>query len=131
MAARNFTDEVRHLQRGVTHLFCKATCSAPSGSDTTATLAQNAGKGVASVVQAETGAGVITITLTDKYKTFLGLRVTPVDAGTVDDWVFIPTAVDVASAKTITLAAFKDGAAADVPNTCPLYLEIILSDSSV
>lgn len=130
MAARNFTNESYALQRDVVRLYCKATCTAPSGTDTKATLAQNAGGGVASVVQAETGAGVITITLANKYTQFLGLRVTPVDAGTVDDWEFIPTAVDVASAKTITLAAFKGGTAADVPNTCPLYLEIVLTNTS-
>lgn len=130
MAARNFNHEQKTMQREVVTLFCKAVVAAPAGADTTATLTQNAGRCVASVTQADTGAGVLTITLANKYAQFLGLSITPVDGGTVDDWAFVPTAVDVASAKTITVASFKSGTATDVPNTCALFIEVKLTNSS-
>lgn len=122
MAARNFV-ESQTLARGVVTLYGKAT---GTGTDAAQTLTH--GAGITSVVQSATS--VLTITLADKYATFLGMNVSFVDAGSVDDWNFTVTAETVSSTKTIVGTVFKGGSAAALPATAKICFDIKLLNTS-
>jgi hypothetical protein len=89
--------------------------------------AYNWGKGITSVepVISTAGLGLFTITLEDTRCGLLQFKASMIDAGTVDDWEVTPQVETVATAKTITCAVFKGGAAADLTGNQQMLLEIV------
>ena len=131
MAARNFTEQAHTMQRGVVKLFCTAT-GGGSGAQTF-TLTNNAGSAVASVVQADSGAGVVTITLADKYAALLGAHVTIGHAtySTINEYVGNFTSEAVSSSKTVVFSfGTVAGEAADLPASTILLIELTLKNTS-
>lgn len=131
MAARNFTEQAHTMQRGVVKLFCTAT-GGGAGAQTFA-LTNNAGNAVASVAQADAGAGVVTITLADKYAALLGAHVTLGHAtyATINEYVGNYTSNDVSGAKTVVFSfGTVAGEAADLPASSILMIELTLKNTS-
>lgn len=130
MAARNFTEQAHTMQRGVVKLFVKATRTAASGAETL-TLTQNPGSAITSI--ACDAAGVITVTLADKYTALLGCNVDVghATAATIKAGKVYFTSESVASAKTITLTYCTTAAgAADLPQNTILFFDITLKNTS-
>lgn len=77
---------------------------------------------------AKTGTGLYTITLEDKYSKLIGINAGIADS--TQDLAVVFQSVNL-SAKTIVLVTKVAGTAADVSDACDLYLNIVLSNSSV
>lgn len=122
MAARNLVNQQFAFERDTCKIYARGTGAAASA------LTGVKGKGVASITR--TGAGAHTITLQDKWAGLLFLSGSVIDATTPDDWEVTIVSEDVDGAKTIAIACFKGGVAADLTTDEKLLLEITLSNSS-
>lgn len=122
MAARALGPGAKAFQRGLAEILIKATGA--STSDVTKTYSL----GVATI--ARTNTGTHTITLSDKWKALVGFSACIEDATTPDDWEVQVVSEDVASAKTINIAIFKGGTAADITTDEKIYINLKLLNSS-
>ena len=125
MAARNFQKGgVLTLQRDPVKIWAKGTGAATDA----LTALVSAGGGVVSIDQ--TGTGLYTVLLADKYEKLLMVSGCVIDPTGPDEWVVQVAAESVASAKTINLQIFKGGALADLSTDEKLLLEITLANTS-
>jgi hypothetical protein len=122
MAARNFT-EGQFLQRGVVQIVGGGTGA--GNADLTAVY----GAGVSSIPDG--GTGEYTITLADKYASFLHGTFQVIDATTPDDWAVVMTAEAVATDKTVSITVFKAGTATDLTTDEKLTFCLYLSNTNV
>lgn len=83
--------------------------------------------GVASVVK--TGTGEYTVTLQDKYNKLVSIQGSNVDSA--QDLAIAFTSIDVTSTKTFKVITKVAGTAANITDACDIYLDLILSNSSV
>ena len=123
MAARNFTEMQLTMVRGLRTLFGKG----PGNGTGNITLTHGLGM---SPTLTRTGAGAYTITLTDKYNHLLNFLANVVDPTTPDDWTVNMVAETVASTKTVTIACYKGGVAADLSSDETLMFQVVMSDHS-
>lgn len=123
MAARAFVNDAGTLQRGVVKIWAKAVGA--GAADLTGLV--SAGGGVTLIDQ--TGTGLYTVTLRDKYVDLLMLHGCVIDPGSPDEWVVQVASQDVAGAKTISIQVFKGGALADLTTDETLLLEITLKNT--
>jgi hypothetical protein len=86
------------------------------------------GIGVTSITR--TGAGLYTITLKDKYNSFLYLGGQVIDPTAPDDWEVNVVSEAVLASKTIAIAVYKGGVAADLTADEKLKLFIALSNTA-
>lgn len=98
-----------------------------TGANTSA-LTSVKGKGIASI--ARTGAGAHTITLRDKWQGFLMFSASILSSAAADDYEVMVTADAVAASKTLKIAIFKGGSAADLQTTDKILFEIVVSRTS-
>lgn len=75
------------------------------------------------------GVGTHSIVLTEKYQGLISAKFSVIDTGTIDDWE-VTLSSDLTSNTTIGIQVFKGGAAADMPTTAKLLIEISLQSSS-
>ena len=111
MGARNLSSSLRILDREVVKIFGKCvgnTTSNPTGV---------AGAGVAGVTRS--GVGLYTITLQDKWNTFLGAKFTVIDSSALEHYEITVSSETVASTKTVNLTIW--GAATGV---APVKLDL-------
>lgn len=122
MGARNLSDEQYAFERDTIRLFGRGTGAA------TSSLTSVKGKGITSI--ARTGVGLHTITLADKYQGLLMFKSAIIDATTPDDWEVVVVEELVATSKTIKIAIFKGGTAADLSTDEKILFEIVVSNSA-
>ena len=124
MGARNLTKSQFSLERDVVRLFARGTGAA------TSSLTAVKGKGIASI--ARTGTGAHTITLQDWWAGLLMFSAAVIDPNSTDDWevVVVEDKVSDSTAKTLKIAIFKGGTAADLSTDEKILLEIILSNTN-
>ena len=91
----------------------------------TSALTSVKGKGIASI--ARTGVGAHTITLSDRWEGFLMFSACVIDPGSTDDWEVTVVEELVASSKTVKIAVFKGGTAADLTTGEKILFEIVVS----
>ena len=91
----------------------------------TATLTSIKGKGIASI--ARTGVGAHTITLSDKWQGFLMFSSCILSSAAADDYEVTVLEELVATSKTVKIAIFKGGTAADLATTDKILFELVLS----
>lgn len=94
----------------------------------TSALTSVKGKGIASI--ARTGVGAHTITLTDKWDGFLMFSAAVIDATSADDWNVTLVEELVNTSKTVKIAIFKGGTAADLTTDEKILFEIVVSRTS-
>lgn len=87
------------------------------------------GPGIASIVRGGS-AGIHTITLSEKYQGLLMASFAVIDTGTIDDWE-ITLDTDLSSGNSFVINVFKGGAAADLPTTATLLMELTMNKSAV
>ena len=114
------------LVKGKTVLFGKVAIGAAGAP----TLSAVNSKGIASM--SRTAAGKYTITLQDKYVSFLGMQITPLLAsGLPANISFCVVSESVSSAKTVVIQCLDAaGAAVDPDSGQTIYFEIKLSSST-
>lgn len=95
-----------------------------TGANTSA-LTEVKGKGIASI--ARTGAGAHTITLSQKWQGFLMFSAAVLSSAAADDYEVTLVEELVATSKTVKIAIFKGGTAADLQTTDKLLFEMVLS----
>lgn len=122
MAARNMSSHQYTLERDVVRLYARGTGAGASA------LTSVKGKGITSITR--TGVGTHTITLADKYNGFLMFKAAIIDATSADDWEVTVTEELVSTSKTVKIAIFKGGTAADLSTDEKILLEIVLSNSA-
>lgn len=120
MAARSFAP-LRALDREVVKVYGGGTGA--GAADLTAVV----GRGVATVDQ--TGTGLYTITLDDKYAKLLMASFLVIDATSPDDWEVTVVSEDVDGAKTVDIAVFKGGTLTDLTTDEKLKFELTLSNT--
>lgn len=123
MAARNLKRNIAHFTPAPIWIFGKGTGAGAAN----LTALQSAG---AIVSIAETGTGLYTVTLADKFNSLLWFQGAVLDPTGVDDWEVVPITETVASTKTITIGVFKGGTLADLTTDEKLYLNIVVSNSA-
>lgn len=123
MAARAFQKGVQTLQRDPVKLWVSGVGAGAAN----LTGISSAGGGVVSVAQ--TGTGLYTVTLRDKYAGLLMLSGCVIDPTGPDEWVVQVASQAVASAKTIAIQVFKGGALTDLTTDETLLLEITLKNT--
>lgn len=121
MASRNLTHPWT-LDRGVCHLYASGVGAGA------ANLTSIKGAGISSI--AETDTGLYTVTLTDKWNSFMFMGGQVIDPTGTDDWAVQVVSESVASAKTISIAVFKGGTLADLTTDETLKLHIVLNNTS-
>lgn len=121
MAAR-IKSAAKAIDRDVCLIFGGGTGAATSN------LTSVVGAGITSITR--TGVGLHTITLSDKWKNLLYVDGTVIDATTPDDWEFVVVSEAVATSKTIAIALFKGGTAADLSTDEKIKIMIALSDTA-
>lgn len=84
--------------------------------------------GVASIVR--TGVGLHTVTLDDKWNKLCHFSFEIMDPTAPDDWDVRVLAETVATTKTLTIAIFKGGVAAEITTDEKIYLKLTLSNSA-
>lgn len=126
MASRATAKNVGSLDREVVIL----TGGATGGGDDT-NMTSVTGPGFASVAQVgASDSGTYTVTLTDVWSNILSVIPVIVDANaTPRAWSAVVTSKS-ASAKTIGIAIFLGGTAADLPTDCKLSLTVLVNNSS-
>lgn len=124
MAARALQKAIGTLQRDPVKIWVTGTGA--GAADLTGLV--TAGGGVTLIDQ--TGTGLYTITLRDKYAGLLMLAGTVIDATTPDDWEVVVVSETVATTKLINIAVFKGGALADLTTDEKLMLEITLRNTA-
>lgn len=123
MAARNLAP-LRALDRDVTLIFGGGTGAG------NANLTSIRGPGITSITKTGgAGSGTYTVTLTDKWSSILYVAPQVIDAGTADDWLVNVLAIS-ASAKTISIAVYKGGAAADLTTSQQLRLMVAVGNTA-
>jgi hypothetical protein len=120
---------MRNLKRNIAHFIPDLVeiIGHGTGAATSALTALDA-PGVVSVDQ--TGTGLYTVLMEDKWASLKHFSFEVLDAGTPDDWDVRVVTEDVAGAKTITLAVFKGGTLTDLTTDEKLYFRILVSNSS-
>lgn len=120
----------------MSQLICTQFCAEPdtvrilgrgTGANTSA-LTSVKGKGIASI--ARTGAGAHTITLSDKWNGFLMFSAAIISSATADDYEVTVVEELVATSKTVKIAIFKGGTAADLQTTDKILFEIVVSKTA-
>lgn len=91
----------------------------------TSALTSVKGKGIASI--ARTGVGAHTITLSEKWNGFLMFSSAILSSAAADDYEVTVVEELVASSKTVKIAIFKGGSAADLQTTDKILFELVLS----
>ena len=86
------------------------------------------GMGITSIARG--GVGIHTITLDKKYAGLLMASFAVIDTGTIDDWE-ITLDTDLTSGNSFVINVFKGGAAADLPTSATLLMEICLQNTAV
>jgi hypothetical protein len=124
MAARNFVNGTKALQREVVKLWAKGVGAGAAD----LTGLESAGGGVESI-EHDGSTGLYTVTLADKYAGLLQVGENVIDATSPDDWKVVVVAEDVAGAKTINIAVFKGGALTDLTTDDTLLLELTLKNT--
>lgn len=124
MGAPFGNDEQHVKEAGVWRLFLKGTGA--GAADITLTR----GLGINPTVD-QTGTGLYTITLTDKWKALLHADFNVIDTTTPDEWVVNLAEELVSTSKTIKIAVFKGGTLADLSTDEVLTGEIVLTNSSL
>jgi hypothetical protein len=126
MASRNLINKISSLDRDMVVLTGGAT---GGGNDTNMTAVT--GPGFASVAQVgASDSGTYTVTLTDVWQNILAVIPTIVDGNaTPRPWSVVVTSKS-ASAKTIGIATFLDGVAADLETDCKLSLVVIVGNTN-
>jgi hypothetical protein len=94
----------------------------------TSTLTSIKGKGISTI--ARTGVGAHTITFRDKWMGFLMFSACILDATTPDDWEVVVIEDAVLASKTLKIAIFKGGTAADLSTDEKILFEVVLSKTS-
>lgn len=123
MSARNNKRNISHYTPAPVLIFGKGTGAGAAN----LTALQSAGA-IASI--AETGTGLYTITLADKFNSLLMFTGSVLDANSPDDWEVAMITETVSSTKTITIGVFKGGTLTDLTTDEKLYLSIWVSNSS-
>ena len=121
MAARNLC-ALQALDRGAVLIFGGGTGAAASA------LTAVKGAGVSSI--AETATGKYTITLTDKWNTFLFFSGVVIDTTTVDDWAVTVEEELVSTSKTVKILVTKSGTATDLTTDEKLKFMLAVSNTS-
>ncbi len=123
MAARNNKRNISHFTPAPVLIFAKGV-----GAATSALTSLQAAGAVTLIDQ--TGTGLYTVTLADKYNSLLWLAGTVIDANSPDDWVVTVVSETVATTKLINLAIFKGGTLTDLTTDETLMLQIVCSNSA-
>jgi hypothetical protein len=124
MASSLFFKDAGHKEVGVVTLFMRADIGA-TGAPTIDTAAS---KGIASIARDDTGD--YTITLSEAYTSLLGASIMSLEAGDTEfNWSI--SAVDVSSAKTVSISNLPGGTATDPDDGSDLYVTLHLKNSSV
>ena len=126
MGARSLNRVQFTLERDVVRIFGRGTGAAAAD----LTGVKGAGLGAAATAINQTGTGLYTISLADKWPGLLMFKAAVIDATTPDDWEVVLVAESVASAKTIDIAVFKGGTLTDLTTDEKLLFEIVLSNST-
>lgn len=121
MGARNLKQQISHFVPDLVEIVGFGT-----GAATDALTALNA-PGVTSVDQ--TGTGLYTVLLEDKWNRLMHFSFEVLDAGTPDDWDVRVVTETVSTTKTLTLAVFKGGTLTDLTTDEKLYMRILVSNS--
>jgi hypothetical protein len=124
MAARAFQNGIKTLQREPVKIWAKGTGAATDA----LTALESAGDGVVSIDQ--TGTGLYTVLLADKYAALLMLSGTVIDPTAPDEWVVQVASELVSTSKTISIQVFKGGALTDLTTDEKLMLEITLKNTA-
>ena len=126
MGARNLNRVQFTLERDVVRIFGRGTGAAAA--DMTAVK----GKGVSTASDAidQTGTGLYSINLTDKWNGLLMFSAAVVDPNSVDDWEVVLVSETVASTKKVNIAVFKAGAAANLSTDETLLFEIVVCNNA-
>lgn len=125
MAARNTTERSAALHRGLVKLYLK--CAGTGAANITSVTY---GLGITvPIVRAPTG--LYTITLSDKWNYLVHAAFNVIDPTGPDDWTVNVVSETVATNKTIVIAVYKGGVAADLTSDETLTGEIVLGNSSV
>lgn len=122
MGARNLSQQQYAIERDTVKIYARGT-----GAGTSA-LTSVKGKGVTSITRQ--GVGTHTVNLTDTWNGLLAFSACVIDATTPDDWEVVVTAETVASTKTVAIAIFKGGTAADLSTDEKILIEITVSRSA-
>ena len=94
----------------------------------TSALTSVKGKGIASI--ARTGVGAHTITFGQKWDGFLMFSACVLSTATADDYEVTVVEDAVLASKTLKIAIFKGGTAADLQTTDKILFEVVLSKTS-
>lgn len=125
MAARNFAP-LRCLQRDAVVVFGGGTGA--GAADLTGIVGKSGFADTAPFDQ--TGTGLYTITLRDKYASLLFFDGIVIDATTPDDWEVVVVSETVSSDGKINIAVFKGGTLADLSTDEKLRVMVALSNTS-
>lgn len=123
MAARNFGNELKIAVPGLTALFLKGTGA--GAADITLTY----GMGMSPTLD-QTGTGLYTLTLKDKYTALVHANLEVIDATTPDDWDVRVVSETVSTTKLINIAVFKGGTLADLSTDEKISGILVLLDSA-
>lgn len=121
MAARNLSEHQYAIERDTVKIYGRGTGAS------TSSLTSVKGKGISTITR--TGTGAHTITLTDQWQGLLGFSASIIDATSTDDWEVTVVSETVASTKTVLIAIFKSGTAADLTTDEKILFEITVSRS--
>ena len=121
MGARTLIGKQYSLERDVVRLYGMGVGAATSN------LTGVKGKGITSIVR--TGVGLHTITLANKWNGFLMADFCIIDATTPDDWEVTVVEELVATSRTVKIAIFKGGTAADLSTDEKIKFELVLSNT--
>lgn len=125
MAARNFAP-IRCMQRDHVILFAGGTGA--GAADLTAIVGKAGLKQSGTDQINQTGTGLYTVTLADKYNSLAFFSAIVIDATTPDDWAVQVVSEDVDGAKTIDIAVFKGGALTDLTTDEKIRMMIVLKN---
>lgn len=125
MGARSLNRVQFTMERDVVRLFGRGTGAGA------ADLTGVKGAGLAATAAFDqTGTGLYTINLADKWPGLLMFSAAVIDATSPDDWEVVVVSEAVATSKTIDIAVFKGGVAADLSTDEKLLVEVVLSNGA-
>ncbi len=123
MAARNLKRNISHFTPAPVVIFAQGVGAATDA----LTALQSAG---AVTLIDQTGTGLYTATLADKYNSLLWFAGSVEDTTTPDDWEIVLVSETVATTKLLNFAVFKGGALTDLTTDDKLRLHIVVSNSA-
>ena len=126
MGARTLNRVQFTLERDVVRLFGRGTGAGAAN----CTGIKGMGLGAAATAIDQTGTGLYTINLADKWPGLLMFKACVIDPGTPDDWEVTLVTETVASTKTLTIAVFKSGTLTDLTSGEKILFEIVVSNST-